>query len=104
MQSLFYLLEEGEAHQRAGKLNLALKRFHGVIKACPSFAAVYHNVLNGLQLFDDHEEDQYDFHSYTMRKHTFNAYLLFIAWEDTLRKHPGYARAALAASKASMLS
>lgn len=32
MQSLLYLLEEGEAHQRAGKLNLALKRFHGVVK------------------------------------------------------------------------
>lgn len=32
MQSSFYLLEEGEAHQRAGKLNLALKRFHGIIK------------------------------------------------------------------------
>ncbi|KAF8308202.1 NMDA receptor-regulated protein 1a [Clavulina sp. PMI_390] len=82
MQSLLYLLEEGGAHLRAGKLHLALKRYHTVVK-----------------LFDDHEEDQYDFHSYALRKYTYNAYLSFIEWEDTLRSHPGYATAAIAASK-----
>lgn len=38
-----------------------------------------------------------------MRKYTFNVYMQFIAWEDTLRNHPEYARAALAASKVSIV-
>jgi hypothetical protein len=32
MQSLFYLVEEGDAYAKAGKLNLALKRFHTLVK------------------------------------------------------------------------
>jgi peptide alpha-N-acetyltransferase len=32
MQSLFYLVEEGDAHYRNGKLNLALKKYIAVQK------------------------------------------------------------------------
>ncbi len=32
MQSLLYLLEEGDAHLRAGRLNLALKKYVAVQK------------------------------------------------------------------------
>lgn len=32
MQSLFYLLEEAEAHRRAGRLNLALKKYAAIQK------------------------------------------------------------------------
>jgi hypothetical protein len=74
-----------------------------LLRCPPHFASICFKELSGPQIFDDHEEDQYDFHSYTMRKYTFNVYLQFISWADTLRKHPGYARAALAASKVSML-
>ena len=30
MQSLFYLIEEGDAHYRSGKWNLALKKYAAV--------------------------------------------------------------------------
>ncbi|KAE9391110.1 N-terminal acetyltransferase A, auxiliary subunit [Gymnopus androsaceus JB14] len=82
MQSLFYLLEEGDAHQRAGRLNLALKRYTAVQK-----------------VFDDFEDDQYDFHGYSLRKFTINVYINMLDWEDNLRSHPGYVKAALAASR-----
>ncbi|KAF9068910.1 NMDA receptor-regulated protein 1-domain-containing protein [Rhodocollybia butyracea] len=82
MQSLFYLLEEGEAHRRAGRYNLALKKYTSVQR-----------------IFDDFEDDQYDFHGYSLRKFTINVYLNMLDWEDHLRSHPGYVKAALAASR-----
>ncbi|KIK70186.1 hypothetical protein GYMLUDRAFT_150688 [Collybiopsis luxurians FD-317 M1] len=82
MQSLFYLLEEGEAHRRAGRLNLALKKYAAIQK-----------------VFDDFEDDQYDFHGYSLRKFTINIYLNMLNWEDNLRSHPSYIKAALAASR-----
>lgn len=101
MQSSFYFIEEAEAYMRTGKLNMALKRFHGIAKV-PSHLLITRADLYSqcaLQLFDDHEEDQYDFHSYALRKYTFNAYIGFIKWEDELRAHPAYAHAALAAAR-----
>ncbi|KAJ3878416.1 NMDA receptor-regulated protein 1-domain-containing protein [Lentinula edodes] len=82
MQSLFYLLEEGDAHQRARRLNLALKKYTAVQR-----------------VFDDYEDDQYDFHGYSLRKFTINVYLNMLDWEDHLRSHPSYIKAALAASR-----
>ncbi|KAJ3799767.1 NMDA receptor-regulated protein 1-domain-containing protein [Lentinula aff. detonsa] len=82
MQSLFYLLEEGDAHRRAGRLNLALKKYAAVQR-----------------VFDDYEDDQYDFHGYSLRKFTVNIYLNVLDWEDHLRSHPSYIKAALAASR-----
>lgn len=35
MQSLFFYVEEGDAYDKLGKLNLALKRYHGLEKVCP---------------------------------------------------------------------
>ncbi|KAJ4468810.1 NMDA receptor-regulated protein 1-domain-containing protein [Lentinula aciculospora] len=82
MQSLFYLLEEGDAHRRAGRLNLALKKYAAVQR-----------------VFDDYEDDQYDFHGYSLRKFTINIYLNVLNWEDHLRSHPSYIKAAIAASR-----
>ncbi|KAG6901442.1 hypothetical protein C0995_011955 [Termitomyces sp. Mi166 len=82
MQSLLYLIEEADAHYRNGKLNLALKKYHAVQK-----------------VFDEIEDDQYDFHGYNLRKFTLNIYTKLVKWEDRLRSHPGYVRAALSASR-----
>ncbi|KAJ3822659.1 NMDA receptor-regulated protein 1-domain-containing protein [Lentinula raphanica] len=82
MQSLFYLQEEGDAHRRAGKLNLALRKYTAVQR-----------------VFDDYEDDQYDFHGYSLRKSTINIYLNVLNWEDHLRSHPSYIKAAIAASR-----
>lgn len=58
MQCLWFLQEEGDAHKRNNALALALKRYQ-------SLATV----------FREYEDDQYDFHSYCMRRMTFNTYI-----------------------------
>ncbi|KAF9559465.1 NMDA receptor-regulated protein 1a [Agrocybe pediades] len=82
MQSLLYLLGEADAHKQNKKLNLALKKYMAVKK-----------------VFDDFEDDQFDFHGYNLRKFTINVYLKLLKWEDQLRSHPGYVKAAIEASK-----
>ncbi|CAK5272671.1 unnamed protein product [Mycena citricolor] len=82
MQSLFYLVEEANAHNRNGALGFALKKYMAVKK-----------------VFDDVEDDQYDFHGYSLRKFTISIYLNMLKWEDHLRSHPAYVTSALSASR-----
>lgn len=86
MQCVWYLTEDGEAYLRQKKLGLALKRLH----------AIYY-------IFDVWEEDQFDFHSFSLRKGMIRAYIDMVRWEDRLREHPFYTRAALAGVKAYLL-
>ncbi|PHH61668.1 hypothetical protein CDD81_8079 [Ophiocordyceps australis] len=77
MQCIWYLTEDGEAYARKGNIGLALKRFHAVSN-----------------IFDVWQEDQFDFHSFSLRKGQIRAYIDMMRWEDHLRDHPFYARAA----------
>ncbi|GAB1216303.1 hypothetical protein ATERTT37_005516 [Aspergillus terreus] len=86
MQCVWYLTEDGESYLRQKKLGLALKRFH----------AVYN-------IFDTWQEDQFDFHSFSLRKGMIRAYVDMVRWEDRLREHPFYARMALSAIRAYLL-
>lgn len=78
MQCIWFLTEDGEAWQRRGNIGLALKR--------------YHTVFN---IFEVWQEDQFDFHSFSLRKGAIRAYVDMVRWEDRLREHPFYFRAAL---------
>lgn len=78
MQCMWFLTEDGEAWQRRGNVGLALKR--------------YHTIFN---IFDIWQEDQFDFHSFSLRKGQIRAYIDMVRWEDQLREHPFYFRAAL---------
>ncbi|KAL8705870.1 MAG: hypothetical protein Q9201_001018 [Fulgogasparrea decipioides] len=82
MQCIWYITEDGEAYLRQGKLGLALKRFTSVN-----------------DIFEIWQEDQYDFHSFSMRKGMIRAYVDMIRWEDRLREHPFFSRAAISAVK-----
>ena len=82
MQALWYLLEDGEAYERRGKFGMALKR--------------YHTVFN---IFETWQEDQFDFHTFSLRKAQIRAYIDMMRWEDRLRSHPFYARCALDAMR-----
>ncbi|KAI0747030.1 NMDA receptor-regulated protein 1a [Daedaleopsis nitida] len=82
MQSLVYLTEEADAHLRGGNLAMSLKKYD-----------VIHEV------FDVFEDDQFDFHGYSVRKFTINIYLNLIKWEDTLRSHSAYIHSAIEASR-----
>ncbi|KAI0126149.1 tetratricopeptide [Xylariales sp. AK1849] len=80
MQCVWYMTEDGEAQVRKGNNALALKRFHTVYN-----------------FFETWVEDQFDFHSFSLRKGQIRAYVDMIRWEDHVREHPFYTRAALAA-------
>ncbi|KAG8687956.1 hypothetical protein FRC09_013189 [Ceratobasidium sp. 395] len=100
MQSLVFLIQEGEAFRRAGKLPMALKRFNAVA-----------------QIYDDIWDDQFDFHSYCIRRYTLSTYSEFVPfifgmlsviltailstidWEDRLKGHPAYRKVAVEAAK-----
>jgi tetratricopeptide (TPR) repeat protein len=82
MQCVWYLTEDGESYLRQGKLALAFKRFQQVYN-----------------IFDTWTEDQFDFHSFSFRKGMIRAYVDMIRWEDGIRQHPFYSRAAQSAIK-----
>ena len=80
MQCVWFLTEDGEAYARKGNTGMALKRLQAVAN-----------------IFDVWQEDQFDFHSFSLRKGQIRAYIDMIRWEDHIRDHPFYARAALSA-------
>ena len=82
MQCMWYITEDGEAYLRQGKFGLALKRFTTVF-----------------DVFETWQEDQFDFHTFSMRKGQIRAYVDMLKWEDHLREHPFFSRAAISAIK-----
>jgi tetratricopeptide (TPR) repeat protein len=86
MQCMWYLSEDGESYLRQSNLALALKRF----------TTVYN-------IFELWHEDQFDFHSFSIRKGQVRAYVELIRFEDNLREHPFFTRAAIGAIKAYIL-
>ena len=86
MQCMWFIIEDGESYMRQKKIGLALKRF----------TAVYN-------IFEVWQEDQFDFHSFSLRKGQIRAYVDMVRWEDHLRDHPLYSRAAIDAVKTFIL-
>jgi tetratricopeptide (TPR) repeat protein len=80
MQCMWYLTEDGEAYRRRGRIGLALKRFHSIY-----------------DIFETWYDDQSDFHQFCLRRGQIRAYVDMFRWEDRLRDHPFYARAAVSA-------
>lgn len=77
MQCMWFELEAAESHLRRSQLPQALKKFTAVERH-----------------FADIVEDQFDFHSYCLRKVTLRAYVTLLRFEDRIRSHPYFARSA----------
>lgn len=77
MQCMWYELERGEAHLRLGEYGPALKQFHLVSKH-----------------FKDICEDQFDFHTYCLRKMTLRPYVRLLRLSEELRSHRFFIRGA----------
>lgn len=77
MQCMWFQTECALAYQRLGKWGDALKKCHEVDR---HFAEII--------------EDQFDFHTYCMRKMTLRSYVGLLRLEDVLRAHPFYFKAA----------
>ena len=82
MQCVWYITEDGESYARQGNLGLALKRFASIST-----------------IFELWQEDQLDFHSFSLRKGQIRAYIDMMRWEDHLREHPFFTRAAISAAR-----
>ncbi|KAF2791614.1 N-alpha-acetyltransferas-like protein 15 [Melanomma pulvis-pyrius CBS 109.77] len=82
MQCMWYITEDGEAYLRQNNLGLALKRFTSIA-----------------DIFEIWHDDQFDFHSFSLRKGQIRAYVDMVRWEDHLRDHPFFTRAAISAVK-----
>ncbi len=78
LQCLWYLQEEGDAYKRSGNLAMAWKRYQAVAKVSRYVRLLFlfgHLTLCSYQVFDDYEDDQYDFHTYCLRRMTLSAYI-----------------------------
>lgn len=80
MQCMWYELASGESYFRQGDLGRALKKFLAVEKH-----------------YADMTEDQFDFHSYCLRKMTLRAYVEMLKFQDRLHSHTYFHKAAAGA-------
>ncbi|KAL2608858.1 hypothetical protein R1flu_027431 [Riccia fluitans] len=80
MQCMWYELASGDSYWRKDMLGKALKNYLAVEKH-----------------YTDMLEDQFDFHTYCLRKMTLRAYIRMLKFEDTLHSHRFFCRAAAAA-------
>lgn len=77
MQCIWFQTECAKSYQRMGKYGEALKKCHEIDRH-----------------FSEIIEDQFDFHTYCMRKMTLRAYVNLLRLEDTLKSHKFYFRSA----------
>ncbi|KAF8842021.1 N-terminal acetyltransferase A, auxiliary subunit [Paxillus ammoniavirescens] len=82
MQALHYLTEVGDAQQRLGKYNLALKMYYSIQRVFRTF-----------------REDQFEFHLYTLRRGMLGPYTAMLKWEDDLPSHRAYIHAAVSGAR-----
>ncbi|CAH0481768.1 unnamed protein product [Peronospora belbahrii] len=77
MQCMWYEIECGKSQMRQQNYGLALKRFFAVEKH-----------------FNDFVEDQFDFHTYCIRKMTLRSYIHLLSLCDEIYGHPFFVEAA----------
>jgi peptide alpha-N-acetyltransferase len=82
MQCIWYEYEKAMAYANKGDNGHALKLLHQINTH-----------------FKDIYDDQFDFHIYCLRKSSFRAYIDLLRYEDKLRSHPFYFKAAVALVK-----
>lgn len=80
MQCMWYELASGDSHFRQGNMGKALKKYLSVEKH-----------------YNDMVEDQFDFHTYCLRKMTLRAYIRMLRFQDHLHAHRFFFRAATSA-------
>mmetsp|Transcript_35229 Transcript_35229/g.94295 ORF Transcript_35229/g.94295 Transcript_35229/m.94295 type:complete len:708 (-) Transcript_35229:438-2561(-) len=82
MQVMWVEIEYGNAAMAVGKYGMALKKFLATEKH-----------------FNDFVDDQFDFHTYCLRKMTLRAYVSILRMNDSIQSHKFYGKAAEGAIK-----
>lgn len=101
---MWFQTECALAYQRLGKYGDALKKCHEVDRVSLKDRSTESQSLQLIippnrfafffQHFSEIIEDQFDFHTYCMRKMTLRSYVGLLRLEDILRSHPFYFKAA----------
>jgi N-alpha-acetyltransferase 15/16, NatA auxiliary subunit len=86
MQCMWFENECANAYKRLGKYGEALKKCHQVERH-----------------FQEIIEDQFDFHSYCMRKMTLRSYVDMLRLEDCIKSHPFFFKSAKIAISVNIL-
>jgi peptide alpha-N-acetyltransferase len=96
MQCMWYELHCANAHYSLGQYGEALKKCHQVekVRLTMNFYAI-----DLFKHFVSFYEDQYDFHSYCIRKATLCSYMKILRFEEEIRGQRHYIRAAKLAAK-----
>lgn len=112
MQCMWFETECAKSYRRTGRLGEALKKCHEVDRVCLDFLC-FHDLTGlvcdnfyfefGLQHFSLIVEDQFDFHTYCVRKMTLCAYVDMLRLEDVLRRHRFFYKAAMCAIKVGLV-
>ena len=74
---MMFLTEDGDSHNRSGRLAMALKRYVAVQKVRDILLCCWSKAEASTQTFNEFEDDQYDFHGYSLRKFTINIYMKY---------------------------
>jgi len=72
-----FLTEDGDSHNRSGRLAMALKRYVAVQKVRDINSCRRSITKASSQTFNEFEDDQYDFHGYSLRKFAINIYMKY---------------------------
>ena len=72
-----FLTEDGDSHNRSGRLAMALKRYVAVQKVRNISSCRRSTAKASSQTFNEFEDDQYDFHGYSLRKFAINIYMKY---------------------------
>lgn len=100
MQCMWFETECANAYHRLGKYGEALKKCHQVERVSVLFGKRIKLMINvfvlifELKHFQEIIEDQFDFHSYCMRKMTLRSYVEMLRLEDRIRSQPFFFKAA----------
>lgn len=110
MQCMWFQTECALAYKSMNKFGEALKKCHEIERVSPHSAVPQLSVCNlsiahiphffsalFYQHFVEITDDQFDFHTYCMRKMTLRSYVDLLKLEDVLRMHPFYYKAAVTA-------
>ncbi|KAI9015949.1 NMDA receptor-regulated protein 1-domain-containing protein [Hyaloraphidium curvatum] len=103
-QVMWWAAEAAEMWARKGEWGRAMKRWYQIEKVgSPGWSAhpadrASSNMIP--QHFADFYEDQFDYHQYCLRRMTMRSYIQMLRFEDRLRSHPFFFRAACGAVRA----
>lgn len=101
MQTNWYVYEAGNSYARSNNYGLALKKLTATEKVRLSKHFSFYKFFDKFfsqffkkQYFLDIFEDQFDFHTYALKKMTLKTYLSLLRYEDNLYEHKYFTRAA----------